>query len=69
MVDGEQEWEVEKIVDERNASDEELSKNEHSGYDIRYRVRWKGWPPCDDTWISAEDAQPLGALDECIQID
>jgi len=45
-------WEVEKIVDHR-FKDEDGNK-----IDVQYRVRWKGFPPGEDTW------EPLENLEE-----
>jgi len=44
-------WEVEKIVDQR-FEDEEGNK-----IDVQYRVRWKGFPPGEDTWEPMENLQ------------
>ena len=39
LVEGEEEWVVEKILAERG-----------SGRDKQYLVRWEGYPPAEDTW-------------------
>jgi RNase H-like domain found in reverse transcriptase/Reverse transcriptase (RNA-dependent DNA polymerase)/Integrase zinc binding domain/Chromo (CHRromatin Organisation MOdifier) domain/Zinc knuckle len=38
-VEGEKEWEVEDILDEKDSHGERM-----------YLLRWKGYPPCEDTW-------------------
>ena len=40
-----QEWEVEKILDDGQNDDKTHC----------YKVRWKGYTPMDDTWVSEED--------------
>lgn len=41
LIDGEDEWEIEAIVDSRGSQQSR-----------EYRVRWKGFPPEQDTWLS-----------------
>jgi hypothetical protein len=51
-ADGEQRWFVEKILD-----------RQRRGRGYRYLVRWKGFGPKDDSWISGVEAKDLAALD------
>jgi hypothetical protein len=43
LVDGEEEWEVEDIVDHKNVGDER-----------RFLVKWAGWPAEYNTWEPRE---------------
>jgi Chromo (CHRromatin Organisation MOdifier) domain len=64
MVDGQEEYEVDKIVDE-GFSD----RNDGRGKRVlHYRVRWKGWSPQSDTWLAAQDADGLEALDRWLGV-
>ncbi|KAF6747097.1 hypothetical protein DFP72DRAFT_1075743 [Ephemerocybe angulata] len=47
------EWPVERVLDFAEV-----------GNDILYFVRWTGYPPHFDSWISEEDAEGLDVLDE-----
>ena len=52
LVDGEQEFFIEKIVDER-------MRNKH----LQYRVRWQGEGPEGDKWLPASELEDCEALD------
>jgi len=51
--DGEEEWFIERIVDERRRGGKRY-----------YRVRWLGWGHQDDSWLPAEELSRCEALDE-----
>src|SRR5882762_1792246 len=42
LIDGEEEYEVEHIVDSRHFG---------HGHQVQYLVHWKGYPKSDDQWI------------------
>ncbi|KAJ2935130.1 hypothetical protein H1R20_g1983, partial [Candolleomyces eurysporus] len=50
--DGTEEWEVEKIIDERRR-----------GKGSQYLVRWAGYGPECDTWLPAKEVEDCQALD------
>ncbi|THC87561.1 hypothetical protein EYZ11_012993 [Aspergillus tanneri] len=52
-INGEEEWEVDQILEE---------KRDKSG-NISYLVRWKGYPPDDDTWEPRSHVEDTEALD------
>ncbi|KAH6886515.1 hypothetical protein BKA70DRAFT_1236537 [Coprinopsis sp. MPI-PUGE-AT-0042] len=58
VENGKEEYQVDRIVDE------DWNKEDGVESDKWYRIRWKGWPPQDDTWIPAVDADYLEALDK-----
>ncbi|KAH6896339.1 hypothetical protein BKA70DRAFT_1438258 [Coprinopsis sp. MPI-PUGE-AT-0042] len=62
LVDGHEEYEVEKIVDECVPQGDDEDKAS------KYRVRWKGWDPQSDSWITAKDAKDLRALDQWLGV-
>jgi hypothetical protein len=45
MIDGQEEYEVEEIVDKR-------IRKSRTGktQSVEYLVKWKGYPSCDNTW-------------------
>ncbi|KAJ3474501.1 hypothetical protein NLI96_g12422 [Meripilus lineatus] len=53
---GEEEWEVEEIIDRRRRS---------VGY--QYLVRWKGWGPDTDSWLPGREVEELAALDRFLK--
>ncbi|KAH6911646.1 hypothetical protein BKA70DRAFT_1423407 [Coprinopsis sp. MPI-PUGE-AT-0042] len=63
VVDGCEEYEVEKIVDEIMTDLSDKDKGTR-----RYRIRWKGWSAQGDSWILAKDAEPLEALDRWLEV-
>ncbi|KAH6874670.1 hypothetical protein BKA70DRAFT_1449336 [Coprinopsis sp. MPI-PUGE-AT-0042] len=63
LVDGQEEYEVEKIVDEgvpTGINDVAVT--------LHYHIRWKGWSPHSDSWIPAKDAEKLEALDQWLGV-
>lgn len=50
--DGEEEWEVDRILDRRRR-----------GKGWQYLVRWKGWRPGADQWLAGRKVDELEALD------
>lgn len=52
MPDGQEEWYVNKIVDERKR-----------GRGFQYLVCWQGWGPEDDRWLPARELADSEALD------
>ena len=46
IIEGEPEWEVEKIINSRL----------HGRYKkLQFLVRWKGFPPSEDSWVPESD--------------
>lgn len=52
IVDGQDEWPVERILDARKR-----------GRGMRYLVRWQGWGPEGDSWVPGSELQDCEALD------
>ena len=52
IVDGEEEWEVDSILDSR-----------FSWRQLQYLVRWKGWGQEGDEWLPGREVEKLEALD------
>ena len=52
IIDGEDEWEVESILTKRGI-----------GRGVRYLVRWRGYPPSEDTWEAHNTVEETEALD------
>ena len=57
LVDGQEEWEIEKILRKRVT-------RRGRGHRTEYLVRWVGYGPQDDTWIAERD---LGNANEILQ--
>jgi hypothetical protein len=54
-VDGEQEWEIERLLNKRI-----IKKGR--GVSTQYLVRWKGWGLEYDTWYRIQDLQNAAEL-------
>jgi hypothetical protein len=46
IIEGEPEWEVEKIIN---------SRLHGCNKKLQFLVRWKGFPPSEDSWVSEPD--------------
>ena len=57
IVDNEEEWVVEKIVDQRRR---------RRGY--QYRVRWKGYGIGDDSWLPRRELENCEALETWLNL-
>ncbi|KAI0045323.1 hypothetical protein FA95DRAFT_1461908, partial [Auriscalpium vulgare] len=55
-ADGEEEWEIEDIIDERRR-----------GRGVQYLVRWKNWGDEDAQWLPSRELQDCAALDRWLQ--
>lgn len=57
IVDGEEEWTVEKILDHKVVGRGRTRRK-------KYRIRWTGYGPEHDDWVSEADVEELQALDD-----
>ena len=55
LVDGEEEYEVEEILD---------SRKHGRGRKVQYLVKWKGYPSSDNQWVNWDDMHAEEALAE-----
>jgi Chromo (CHRromatin Organisation MOdifier) domain len=55
IIDGKPEWEVEKII---NSCLHGRRKN------LQFLVRWKGFPPSEDSWVPESDLSTLDLIKE-----
>jgi hypothetical protein len=53
VIDGEEEFEVEEIIDERTYRKKK-----------QYLVKWSGYPASDNSWVDAEDLNAPQLLEE-----
>jgi hypothetical protein len=53
LIDGEQEYEVEEIIDNQSRRRKQ-----------QYLVRWLGYPASENSWVNAEDLHSLELLAE-----
>ena len=53
MIDGEEEFEVEEIIDERTYRKKK-----------QYLVKWLGYPASDNSWVDAKDLNAPQLLEE-----
>ena len=53
LVDGEEEYEVEEILDSRRYG---------QGHKVQYLVKWKGYPSSDNQWVNWDDMHADKAL-------
>ena len=53
LVDGEEEYEIEEILDLRKYG---------RGCKIQYLVKWKGYPSSDNQWVNWDDMHAEEAL-------
>ena len=53
LVDGEEEYEVEEILD---------SRKHGRGHKVQYLVKWKGYPSSDNQWVNWDDMHAEEAL-------
>jgi hypothetical protein len=51
-VNGEEEWQIDRIIDERA-----------HGHGRQYLVRFDGWGPEEDRWLSGREMADTEALD------
>jgi hypothetical protein len=56
-IDGEEEWTIEWILDERRR-----------GRGYQYLVRWQGWGPEEDRWLSGRKLADTAALDAWLSV-
>ena len=55
IIEGELEWEVEKIINSQL----------HGCYNkLQFLVRWKGFPPSEDSWVPESDLSALDLLED-----
>ena len=59
------EFVVDEIVEHRVLSTSVGAKKKKTAYE--FKVRWLGYDPVDDTWISYMEARELEALDVYLQ--
>jgi hypothetical protein len=57
--DGEEEWEVERILKQRRLPGRHGDRDEH----YQYLIKYKGWGHEHDSWLHYEDVKDLEALD------
>ena len=55
IIEGEPEWEVEKII---NSQLHERYKK------LQFLIRWKGFPPSEDSWVLESDLSALDLLED-----
>jgi hypothetical protein len=55
LIDGEEEYEVEKILD---------MKQKGRGRKTHYLIKWKGYPTSDNSWEPAENVQAKDRIKE-----
>jgi hypothetical protein len=53
VIDGEEEFEVEEIIDERTYQKKK-----------QYLVKWSGYPTSDNSWVDAKDLNAPQLLEE-----
>ena len=58
IVDGEEMWEVEKILDQRTVRQGRASGTE-------YLIKWKGYPASENSWEHSRDIRAPAALAQC----
>lgn len=56
LIDGEEEWEVEKILDKRKRKGE-----------VEYLIRWAGYPVEYDQWVPEEDMEHAQELRDAFE--
>lgn len=52
MADGQEEWQIDEIIDQRRR-----------GRGYQYLVRWTGYGPEEDCWLARKDVEKCAALD------
>ena len=55
IIEGEQEWEVEKIINSRHVGHHKK---------LQFLVRWKGFPPSEDSWVPESDLSAPDLIEE-----
>ena len=61
IIDGEEEYEVEMIIDDCYLRQERKRKRQ-------FLVKWKGYPQSENSWVSEENMHALGLLTDYLAL-